>query len=297
MNAQRIGETTPAPRARGRSLRSEESLWGWLLILPSLIGTVVFGVIPIVGSFGVSFTNWTGISQPKFNGLTNYARAIGDERALQYSLQTLIFTAVAVPLGLIVSLGLAAMIHNVKSNLGKGFFRTLYYLPMVTAGVATAVLFKSLFTWMGVNWLTRPDTVLPTVAFFSVWQGAGASMILFMAALSNVSKELYEAAQLDGAKSWQMFRYITMPMVSPTIFLVLVLGLIAGLQVFETILFMTRGGEPGDSSVTIALYIYRTAFKYFRMGYATALSWLLALVLIVLLVVQWRMQKRWVHYD
>jgi multiple sugar transport system permease protein len=297
MNAQRIGETTPAPRARGRSLRSEESLWGWLLILPSLIGTVVFGVIPIVGSLGVSFTNWTGISQPKFNGLTNYARAIGDERALQYSWQTLIFTAVAVPLGLIVSLGLAAMIHNVKSGTGKGFFRTLYYLPMVTAGVATAVLFKSLFTWMGVNWLTRPETVLPTVAFFSVWQGAGASMILFMAALSNVSKELYEAAQLDGAKPWQMFRYITFPMVSPTIFLVLVLGLIAGLQVFETILFMTRGGEPGDSSVTIALYIYRTAFKYFRMGYATALSWLLALVLIVLLVVQWRMQKRWVHYD
>jgi multiple sugar transport system permease protein len=296
MNAERISTTSP-PRARGRSLRSEESLWGWLLILPSLIGIVVFGVVPIVGSLGVSFTNWTGISQPKFNGLANYARAIGDERALQYSLQTLIFTAVAVPLGLIVSLGLASMIHNVKSKPGKGFFRTLYYLPMVTAGVATAVLFKSLFTWLGINWLTRPDTVLPTVAFFSVWQGAGASMILFLAALSNVSKELYEAAQIDGAKPWQMFRYITFPMVSPTIFLVLVLGLIAGLQVFETILFMTRGGEPGDSSVTVALYIYRTAFKYFRMGYATALSWLLALVLIVLLVVQWRMQKRWVHYD
>jgi multiple sugar transport system permease protein len=286
-----------APRARGRTLRSEEALWGWLLILPSVIGIVVFGIIPIVGSLGVSFTNWTGISQPKFTGLTNYARAIGDERALQYSLQTLIFTAVAVPLGLTVSLGLAAMIHNVKSNPSKTFFRTLYYLPMVTAGVATALLFKSLFTWMGVNWLSRPDTVLPTVALFSVWQGAGASMILFLAALSNVPRELYEAAQIDGAKPWHLFRYITLPMVSPTIFLVLVLGLIAGLQVFETILFMTRGGEPGDSSVSIALYIYRTAFKYFRMGYATALSWLLALVLIVLLVVQWRMQKRWVHYD
>jgi multiple sugar transport system permease protein len=285
------------PRARGRTLRSEEALWGWLLILPSVIGIIVFGIVPIVGSLGVSFTNWTGISQPKFNGLANYARAIGDERALQYSLQTLIFTAVAVPLGLAVSLGLAAMIHNVKSHPSKTFFRTLYYLPMVTAGVATALLFKSLFTWMGVNWLTRPDTVLPTVAFFSVWQGAGASMILFLAALSNVPRELYEAAQIDGAKPWHLFRYITLPMVSPTIFLVLVLGLIAGLQVFETILFMTRGGEPGDSSVSIALYIYRTAFKYFRMGYATALSWLLALVLIVLLVVQWRMQKRWVHYD
>jgi multiple sugar transport system permease protein len=296
MNAKQIS-TTSTPRARGRTLRSEEALWGWLLILPSVIGIIVFGIVPIVGSIGVSFTNWTGISQPKFNGLTNYARAIGDERALQYSLQTLIFTAVAVPLGLIVSLGLAAMIHNVKSHPSKTFFRTLYYLPMVTAGVATALLFKSMFTWMGINWLTRPDTVLPTVAFFSVWQGAGASMILFLAALSNVPRELYEAAQIDGAKPWHLFRYITLPMVSPTIFLVLVLGLIAGLQVFETILFMTRGGEPGDSSVSIALYIYRTAFKYFRMGYATALSWLLALVLIVLLVVQWRMQKRWVHYD
>lgn len=283
-------------RTRGRSLRAEEALWGWLLVLPSALGILVFAIVPILGSLGVSFTNWGGLSRPSFTGLSNYTRAIGDERAMQYAVQTLVFAACAVPLGLAVSLGLAAMIHNVRSSLTKSLFRTLYYLPMVTVGVATALLWQALFAWMGVNWLTRPDTVLPTVAFFSVWQGAGSSVILFLAALANVPRELYEAAQIDGARPWQLFRYITLPQVSPTIFLVLVLSLIASLQVFETVLFMTKGG-PGDSSTTIALYIYQSAFKYFRMGYATALSWLLAFVLIALLVVQWRLQRRWVHYE
>ena len=283
-------------RPKGRSLKSDEAFWGWLLLLPSALGILVFAIVPIFGSLGVSFTNWGGLSRPQFNGLANYARAIGDERALQYSLQTLIFTVCAVPLGLAVSLGIAAMIHNVRAGLSKSVFRTLYYLPMVTVGVATALLWQALFAAIGVNWLTRPDTVLPTVAFFSVWQGSGSSVILFLAALANAPKELYEAAQIDGARPWQLFRWITLPIISPTIFLVLILSLIASLQIFETVLFMTKGG-PGDSSTTIALYIYQSAFKYFRMGYATALSWLLALVLIALLVVQWRMQKRWVHYD
>jgi multiple sugar transport system permease protein len=291
------GRVVVTPRAAPRrSLRRDEALWGWLLVLPSALGILVFAIVPILGSLGVSFTTWGGLSVPRFTGLANYARAVQDERAIQYTLQTLIFAGVAVPLGVVVSLGLATMMHNLGSTLTKSFFRTLYYLPMVTVGVATALLWQAMFIALGVNWLTVPDKVLPTVAVFSVWQGAGASVILFMAALANVPRELYEAAQLDGARGWQSFRFITLPQISPTIFLVLILSLIASLQVFEAVLFMTKGG-PGDSSTTIALYIYQSAFKYFRMGYATALSWLLALVLIALLIAQWRLQKRWVHYD
>jgi multiple sugar transport system permease protein len=281
---------------RGNTLRREEAMWGWLLISPSAIGIFVFALVPILMSLGVSVTNWTGLAAPQYVGLSNYSKALTDDRALSYTLHTFVFTAVAVPLGLLVSLGLAAMIHNLRSPLVKGFFRTLYYLPMVTVGIATALLWQALFTAIGVNWLTLPDTVLPTVAAFSVWQGAGSSIILFLAALSNVPKELYEAAQIDGAQGWQSFFYITLPQISPTVFLVLVLGLISGLQVFEAVLFMTKGG-PGDSSTTIALFIYQTAFKYFRMGYATALSWLLAFSVIALLILQWRLQKRWVHYE
>ena len=288
---------TPAKPTRRATLQREEALWGLLLVAPSTLVVLVFAVLPILGSLGISFTNWGGLSRPEWVGLANYEKALtNDPKALRYLIQTFVFTAVAVPLGLAVSLGIASLIHNVSSMGIKGFFRTLYYLPMVTVGVATALLWQALFGALGVNWLALPNTVIPAIALFTVWQGAGASIILFLAALANVPKELYEAAQLDGARPGQLFRYITLPQISPTIFLVVILSLIGSLQVFEAILFMTRGG-PGDSSTSIALYIYKSAFTYFRMGYATALSWLLALGLIVLLVVQWRMQKRWVHYE
>lgn len=286
----------PAP-SKGTSLRREEALWGLLLVAPSTLVVLVFALLPILGSLGISFTNWGGLSKPEWVGLANYHKALtNDPKALRYLMQTFAFTAFAVPLGIVVSLFIASLIHNLSSGAVRGFFRTLYYLPMVTVGVATALLWQALFGALGVNWLALPSTVIPAVALFTVWQGAGSSIILFLAALANVPKELYEAAQLDGARPGQLFRYITLPQISPTIFLVLVLSLIGSLQVFEAILFMTKGG-PGDSSTSLAFYIYKSAFTYFRMGYATALSWLLALGLIVLLVVQWRMQRRWVHYE
>lgn len=287
----------PAKPARRASLRREEAAWGLLLIAPSALVVLVFAVLPILASLGISLTNWGGLSRPEWVGLANYQRALTDDpKALRYLLQTFTFAAFAVPLGLAVSLLIASLIHNLSSPGVKGFFRTLYYLPMVTVGVATALLWQALFGALGVNWLAQPSTVIPAVALFTVWQGAGASVILFLAALANVPKELYEAAQLDGARPAQLFRYITLPQISPTVFLVVVLSLIGSLQVFEAVLFMTKGG-PGDASTSIALYIYTSAFTYFRMGYATALAWLLALGLIALLVVQWRMQKRWVHYE
>ncbi len=285
------------PTSKGSTLHREEAMWGLLLIAPSALVILVFAILPILGSLGISFTNWSGLSRPEWVGVDNYRKALlDDDKAQQYIWQTLVFTAFAVPMGLVASLGLASLIHNVISAPLKALFRTVYYLPIVTVGVAVALLWKSLFTALGINWLTDPQMVLPAVAFFSVWQGAGSSVILFLAALANVPRELYEAAQIDGARPWALFRHITFPQISPTIFLVLILSIIGSLQVFEGILFMTKGG-PGDSSTTIAYYIYKTAFNFFRMGYATALSWLLAAGLIVLLILQWRLQKQWVHYE
>jgi multiple sugar transport system permease protein len=298
-------------RKRSPSLRREEAMWGLILMLPSTLGIVIFAILPILGSLGVSFTDWTALSKPNWIGFQNYQDAFQDDKAIASIIRTLIFSAMAVPLGVVASLVLATLIHNIISERVKTFFRVLYYLPMVTIGVATALLWKVLFSGssplaipfrlLGLEtpaWLGDPNLVLPAVAIYSVWQGAGASIILFLAALANVPRELYEAAQLDGARPWALFRHITAPMISPTIFLVLILSVIGGLQVFDAVLVMpTPAGGPGDSSTTIALYIYKTGFNYFKMGYATALAWLLSAMLIVLMFWQWRLQRTWVHYE
>ncbi|WP_168733603.1 sugar ABC transporter permease [Deinococcus sp. Arct2-2] len=299
----------PGRKSRSSPMRRQEAALAALLILPSTLGIVVFAVLPIAASLGISLTDWGGLSRPNFVGVQNYASALQDPRATSALSHTLLYVLLAVPTGVAVSMTLAVWINNLKAGWLQTMFRTIYYLPMVTIGVAVALLWQVLLApqglvnlilgWLGVhgpNWLGSPSWVLPAVAIFSVWQGSGQGIILFLAALANVPKDLYEAAQLDGATPWQAFRSITLPMVSPTIFLVLVLSMIGALQVFEAVLVLSNGG-PGDSSTTVALYIYKTAFTFFKMGYASALAWLLAVILIALMALQWRTQNKWVNYD
>ena len=264
-------------------MRRQEAWLAALLILPSTLGIVIFAVLPIAASLGISLTDWGGLSRPNVVGFQNYAAALQDTRATSAMSHTLLYVLLAVPTGVLISLTLAVWITNLKSGWLRTVFRTVYYLPMVTIGVAVALLWQVLLApqglvnlilgWLGVqgpNWLGSPSWVLPAVAVFSVWQGSGQGIILFLASLASVPKDLYEAAQLDGARPWEAFRYITLPMVSPTVFLVLVLSVIGALQVFEAVLVLSNGG-PGDSSTTVALYIYKTAFTFFKMGYALSL--------------------------
>ncbi|WP_412030192.1 carbohydrate ABC transporter permease [Deinococcus yunweiensis] len=301
--------STPPRLRRASPMRRQEAWLAAALILPSTLGIVIFAVLPIAASLGISLTDWGGLSRPNFVGMQNYAAALQDTRATSAMSHTLLYVLLAVPTGVLISLTLAVWITNLKAGWLRTVFRTVYYLPMVTIGVAVALLWQVLLApqglvnlilgWLGVqgpNWLGSPSWVLPAVAVFSVWQGSGQGIILFLASLASVPKDLYEAAQLDGARPWEAFRYITLPMVSPTVFLVLVLSVIGALQVFEAVLVLSNGG-PGDSSTTVALYIYKTAFTFFKMGYASALAWLLAVILIALMVVQWRTQNRWVNYD
>ena len=300
---------TVQPRTRRSPMRRQEALLAALLILPSSLGVLVFAILPIAASLGISLTDWGGLSKPNVVGFQNYAAALQDSRATSALSHTLIYVLLAVPSGVIISMTLAVWINNLRSGWLRTVFRTVYYLPMVTIGVAVALLWQVLLAPQGLvnlilgavgihgpNWLGSPAWVLPAVAVFSVWQGSGQGIILFLASLASVPKELYEAAQLDGARPFETFRFITLPMVSPTVFLVMVLSLIGALQVFEAVLVLSNGG-PGDSSTTIALYIYKTAFTFFKMGYASALAWLLAILLIALMVVQWRNQSKWVNYD
>lgn len=307
---QKAAPLTALPSRRPSSpLRRQEAWLAALLILPSTLGIVVFAVLPIAASLGISLTDWGGLSTPHFVGGQNYAAALQDPRATGALSHTLLYVLLAVPSGVLISLTLAVWITNLRAGWLRTVFRTVYYLPMVTIGVAVALLWQVLLApqglvnlilgWLGIqgpNWLGSPSWVLPAVAVFSVWQGSGQGIILFLASLASVPKELYEAAQLDGARPWQAFRYVTLPMVSPTVFLVLVLSVIGALQVFEAVLVLSNGG-PGDSSTTVALYIYKTAFTFFKMGYASALAWFLAVILISLMALQWRAQNWWVNYD
>ncbi|GGO40845.1 carbohydrate ABC transporter permease [Deinococcus humi] len=301
--------TLTARKRRTSPMRRQEALMAALLILPSTLGILAFAVLPIAASLGISLTDWGGLSKPNFVGLQNYGAALHDPRATSALSHTLIYVLLAVPTGVLISLTLAVWINNLKAGWLRTVFRTVYYLPMVTIGVAVALLWQVLLApqglvnlilgWLGIhgpNWLGSPAWVLPAVAVFSVWQGSGQGIILFLASLASVPRDLYEAAQLDGARPFEAFRYITLPMISPTVFLVLVLSLIGALQVFEAVLVLSNGG-PGDSSTTVALYIYKTAFTFFKMGYASALAWLLAVILIGLMVLQWRNQSKWVNYD
>ncbi len=296
-------------RRRASAMRRQEALLATLLMLPSTLCVLVFAVLPILASLGISLTDWGGLSAPHFVGLQNYRAALTDPRAVSALTHTLLYVTLAVPSGVALSLLLAVLVHNVRVAWLRSVFRTVYYLPMVTIGVAVALLWQVLLApqglvnlilgWLGIhgpNWLGSPEWVLPAVAVFSVWQGSGQGIILFLASLASVPKDLYEAAQLDGARPIDAFFRITLPMVSPTVFLVLVLSVIGALQVFEAVLVLSNGG-PGDSSTTAALYIYKTAFSFFKMGYAAALAWLLSVILIVLMVLQWRSQTKWVNYD
>lgn len=263
---------------------------GFFLSLPSTLVVAVFALVPVGASLLLSFASWSGLSRPEWVGWENYQALLQDARFHRYLRQTLAYALFAVPLGVLVPLALALAIHNLKGLWGQ-VFRLVFYLPLVTGVVATALLAQALIGLFPFNPLNRPETVLPTLAVFSTWQGMGSAVLLYLAGLSRLPRELYEAAAVDGAGPWASFRHITLPGLLPVVSLVAVLSTIASVQLFEAVLFMTRGG-PGDASTTLALYIYTTAFRYFRMGYATALAWVLALGLFLLVWLQRRLERR-----
>jgi multiple sugar transport system permease protein len=258
--------------------------------MPSTLVVAAFALLPVGASLLISFTDWRGLGQPAWVGLANYWALLEDDRFHRYLRQTLVYAALAVPLGVVLPLAIALALRNLAGPWSL-IFRVVFYLPVVTGVVATALLFQALIGLFPFNPLARPETVLPTLAAFSAWQGMGGAILLYLAGLARIPRELYEAAALDGAGPWQSFRFVTLPQILPVVSLVLVLSTIAAIQVFEVVLFMTRGG-PGDASTTVALYIYTHAFRYFRSGYATALAWVLALGLFLLILLQRRLERK-----
>lgn len=278
----------------------------YLSISPWLAGFILFVLGPMLLSLYTSFTDWDLLSPPEWVGLDNYTRLVSDPLFWQSLKVTGLFTLAYVPLDLAGGLALALLVR--PSIKGMRVFRTIFYLPSVLAGVAFVVvwvwllnprggLLNLLLSQVGIqgpNWLNDPAWALSALVLMSFW-GWGRSMVIFLSGLTSIPEELHEAAAIDGANTWQRFTRITFPLLSPTLFFTLILSVISTFQTFTNAFVATNGG-PLDSTLFFVLYIYRQAFEYFNMGYASALAWVLLLFVLALTVVILRTQHFWVHY-
>jgi multiple sugar transport system permease protein len=294
---------------RGRWRVSEETRWAFIFLLPWLIGTVVFTAGPMIASLYLSFTDYNVIRPPDLVGLDNYEQLARDRRIPLSLGNTIFYTAFNVPGTILLSLALAMMLLRVGR--AAGFFRTAFYLPNVTPAVAIGTLFLLLLAGNGLlnrvlgavgidgpNWLTDPSWVKPGIVIMSLWT-LGSTVVIYFAALRNVPIELYEAARIDGANAWQQFRNITLPFISGAIFFTVIVNTIASLQIFAevfTMFFTTRSGPAQDSSLFYTIYLFQKAFQDLDMGYASAMAWVLFVIILIITLIQVRVSRRFVYY-
>jgi len=289
------------------NLRQREAIAFYLCIAPWIIGFILFYLGPILASFYFSLTEWDLLTPPKFIGLDNYARIFTrDPLALKSFKITLIYTLAYVPTDMAFGLLLAMLLN--RNLRGISFFRTVYYLPSVLSGVAYVVmwmwmfnpqhgLINTLLAYLGIQgprWLLDPKTALPSLIIMSLW-GVGRSMVIFLAGLQDISAELYESADIDGANRWDKFWNITLPLLSPSILFNLIFGIILTFQSFTNAFIATNGG-PLDATLFYVLYLYRKAFEHLQMGYASALAWLLFLIVLFCTLIIFRTSGKWVFY-
>jgi multiple sugar transport system permease protein len=280
----------------------------YLYLLPTILGLLLFSAGAVAVSFFMSFTQWDIVSSPEWVWLDNYVNLWHSDLFWEVFRNTLYFIVLAVPLSVVTSLALA-LVANTGLR-GITFFRTAYFLPVVSSMIAVALvwswifnpeygllnyLLHLLFGIRGPAWLDSTSWALPAMVIVTVWKGLGYSMVIFLAGLQNIPQDLYHAATIDGAGVWKRFRHITLPILSPTTFFVLVITLINSFQVFEQTYVLTKGG-PANSTLTMSYYIYQNAFQYFQMGKAAALSYVLFAAIFGVTLVQFRVQKRWVFY-
>lgn len=285
-----------------------EKYVGLIYLIPWLIGMAIFTIYPFVSSLILSFTDYNLIKEPNFVGFSNYIRLFTQDREFINSLLvTLKYMLMTVPLQLAFALFVAFILNfNLK---GINFYRTAYYIPSILGGnVAIAVLWRFLFSGDGlinqaiglfggapIGWLSDPNASMVVISLLRVWQ-FGSAMVIFLAALKEVPLELYEAAQVDGAKKWTIFFKITIPMITPTLFFNLVMQIVNAMQEFNAPFLITNGG-PAKSTNLASLLIYNNAFKFFNMGYASAMSWILFIIIAVLATILFKSSDRWVFYS
>ena len=283
-------------------LRRSDWIWGYLFIAPNFIGFLIFSLGPIIQSFVMSFMSWSLLQPPKFTGLDNFRRLLDDELFRQVMGNTTYFVVFYVPLITVLAFLLAVLLN--RPLRGVTLFRAAYFLPSVTMMVSVAMLWSwlidpqagivnYLIESVGLKppmWLADVRTAMPTIIVISVWQDVGYFAVIYLAGLQAIPATLYEAAEIDGANGWQQMLHITVPLITPTTFFVLVTSMITGWQVFSLAFLMTQGG-PAYSTTTLLYYIYQQGFTNFRLGYASLMSWVLFLVIFIVTIIQWRVVK------
>jgi len=288
-------------------LSRKENVAGFLFISPWLIGFVFLFGGPLVASLFLSLVKWDMFTPPQWVGLGNFVRMLGDEYFWKSLRITAVYTAINVPLSLFIGITIAMLLNQRIPCLSV--FRTMYYLPSVVSGVAVSMLwvwiyhpdygyinyFLSLLGVKGPMWLQDPLWSLPALIGVGLWP-VGGTMIIYLAGLQGIPTQMYEAAEIDGANGRQRFFRITLPMLSPVIFYNIVVGVIKALQVFTEPKVMTEGG-PNNSTLMYMLYLYRNAFKWFKMGYASALAWILFLIILLCTILLLRSATSWVYYE
>jgi multiple sugar transport system permease protein len=294
------------PAARDRGTR----LLATLFLAPTIVGVVVFTVVPIAGSVVLSLFHWNVIDSPSYAGLSHYGEVFGDSTVLVSFRNTLVFMVLAVALQLLVALALALTVNGRMPVWLRSVFRSAFFFPLVLSAASISVVMKYLFNqdfgvinWLlgfvgvaPVPWLTSEDAAMATVVLVYVWQQFGFSFLLFVGGLNNIPKEIHEAAALDGATGLRKHLSVTLPLLSPTLLVASVVGIINALQVFEQPYVLTNGG-PGDATRTVVMVIYETAFEQLRFGEASAVGVLLFVLIMAVTALQFRLSRRFVHYQ
>ena len=274
-----------------------------------MLGLLVFKVGAMLYSLYISFTEWNLFGDPEFVGLKNYIEIFHDDRFYEALKNTILFIVGYLPIVVVLSLGIAILLNSKVK--GVNVFRGLFFLPVITSWVAVSMIWKGLLNpefgvinsiiealgGTGPAWLQNPSFVIPAVIMVSVWKDVGFLSIIFLGGLQGISQEYYEASRIDGANKWHQFKSITLPLLSPTTFYALIITIINSFQVFDQIWIMTSGEPTADLVPVMVTEIYKNSFQYQKMGYATALSWILFLIIIAVTIFQNVMQKKWVYYE
>lgn len=288
-------------------MKRKEYLWAYLFISIPVLGFFLFQFIPLVYSVYVSFTDFSGYNPPVVNNGENFVQLVNDELFWKTLFNTF-YSSLSIPIGMVVSLGIAAALN--QKIRGIRFFRTLFFLPTVSSVIALTLLWKWIFNdtygllnhmlgWIGISgpqWLNSETWAMPAMIIQGVWAGLGIQIVLYLAALQGVPKSFYEAAEIDGANSWQRFRHVTIPCISPTTLYILITTIITALQDYPRFEIMTDGG-PNYSTTTIVFYLFQNAFRYMNMGYASAIAWILGVIILIVTLLNFYLSKKWVHYD
>lgn len=295
--------------------RPEQQWEAYLFLLPSFAGFLAFTALPVLAALGLSFVRWSLLRPPSFVGVSNYTHLLTRDPIFRKVFwNTAYFIVTIVPLQLMFGLALAVALN--RALRGLTLYRLIYFMPVVTNIVAVALIFQLMFnrdfgiisapfwklaevTGLPIappDWLNSTFWAKPAVVILTLWKNTGFTMVIYLAGLQAIPEELYDAAKVDGAGGWQRFRYVTVPMVSPTTFFLLVIQMIGAFQLFSEPYVMTRGG-PAQATLTIVYYIYQNAFEFGRMGKASAIAWVLFAFIFLFTFIQTRLQQRWVHYE